>query len=104
MLIKKYLKCHDAPRSESGGSPHAALGLRPPLPAPNTLSVLIHFGVSVGRSPAQVCFLSPSVLNERLLTLEPVRVRGGRGRVHENFPLSGKTLLIEQVWLLTASS
>lgn len=104
MLIKRYLKCPDAPRSEDGGSPHTALGLRPPLPAPNMLSVLIHFGVSVGRSPAQVCFLSPSVLNERLLTSEPVRVRGGWGRVHENFPPSRKTLLIEQIWLFTASS
>lgn len=45
-----------------------------------------------------------AVLNKRLLTSEPVQVKGGQGRVHENFPPSGKMLLIEQIWLLAASS
>lgn len=82
--------------------PMAAPGLRPPLPAQKCPSFFLGWareGLALGSAS------NPrAVLNERLLTSEPGRVRGGRGRVHENFPPSGTTLLIEQIWLLTASS
>lgn len=104
MLTEKCPKGPGALRSWDGGSPPTVPGPRPPLPGPNMLSILIHFGGAWAGVPVRSASNHRAELNEKLLTSELVWVRGGRGRVHENFPPSGKTLLIEQIWLLTASS
>lgn len=92
------------PRSWDSGPVRAAPGLRPPLPAQTHSVLWVFLGWAREGLPLRSASNHWAVLNERLLTLEPVQVRGGQGRVHENFPPSGKTLLIEQICLLTASS
>lgn len=92
------------PRSWDGGPAHTAPGLRPPLPAQTCSVPWFFLGWAHEGLPLRSASNQGAVLNERLLTWQPVQVRGGQGRVHENFPPSGKTLLIEQICLLTASS
>lgn len=71
---------------------------------PRALLSLHHSEGGAVQAPAVVCFWSPSRAEHKAVRTTASAGQAARGRVHENFPPPGNTLLIEQIWLLAASS